>query len=146
MKRYLPHGLFALLVAGLAFAQAQSINKSFQLSQDPTGVFNTDTANNAYFPAHMNVTGLSGTVSSCGTTPTNAGSDMAGSIVTGTGATTSCTLTFRNAYNAAPFCTAVLGVTSPVGVVPTSQGVTFSYSSQGSGAVLQYQCNGRSGG
>ena len=42
-------------------------------------------------------------LSSCGTGPTIVGSDTAGQITTGSGATT-CTITFSSAWNAAPSC------------------------------------------
>lgn len=142
MKRYLPHGLFALVVLGLAFAQAQSINKSFQLSQDPTGVFNTDTSNNAYFPAHLNTTGLQPTFSGFGNAPTPSGSDMSGSVFFSTSAT-SGNLKFAQAYNSTPYCVASASGPTAVGAAPTPQGISFTFGTINAGGMLFYSCQGR---
>lgn len=144
MKRYLPHGLFALLVCGLAFAQAQNINKSFQLSQDPTGVFNTDTSNNAYFPAHLNTSGRQPAFSGFGNAPTPSGSDMAGSVYFSTSAT-SGNLKFSQAYTSTPYCVASASGPTAIGAAVTPQGIAFTFGTINSGGMLFYACNGRAG-
>lgn len=56
---------------------------------------------------HDRTVGTAPTVSACGTTPSAVtGSDGNGRLTTGSGALTSCTLTFAIAYNAAPACVA----------------------------------------
>jgi hypothetical protein len=54
--------------------------------------------------AHMVTSGTVPVLSSCGTSPTIVGSDVAGRFVTGAGAT-ACTMTFARTYTIAPSCT-----------------------------------------
>lgn len=54
---------------------------------------------------HIKTTGADPVLTSCGTTPTVVGSDMAGNITIGTGTITSCIVTFAVAYAVAPACT-----------------------------------------
>ncbi len=58
----------------------------------------------ATFGAHVAMIGSPPTPSSCGTSPTVAGSDGAGEITTGTGNPTSCVITFAVAYTTTPVC------------------------------------------
>lgn len=53
---------------------------------------------------HVALAGAGPVISSCGTTPTVAGSDTAGEVTTGTGSPTACTITFSAAYAAQPYC------------------------------------------
>lgn len=55
---------------------------------------------------HILASGASPTLSSCGTSPSIVGSDVAGKVTVGSGAgVQSCTLTFATAYTTAPACT-----------------------------------------
>lgn len=103
IRKYLaPVGLILALSLGLAFAQ--NITKSVQLSQDPSGPFGVDSANNVYFQKKiLSVSTIAPVPSSCGTSPSVIGNDAVGKLTTGSGATT-CTLTFVTAYNVAPAC------------------------------------------
>lgn len=109
MKRYLLPCLL-ILACFLGGAIGQTITRSLQLSQDPTGPVGIDAANHVYFPAHILST-IKGspaptvTGSTCGTTaPSVTGTDFAGTITVGSSATTSCVLTFGTAYLTAPSC------------------------------------------
>jgi len=54
---------------------------------------------------HLHASGTAPTLSSCGTTPSITGSDIAGKVTAGTGGTLqSCTLTFATAHAVAPAC------------------------------------------
>jgi hypothetical protein len=107
MRKYLLPSL--LILAGLcALAWAQTVTKSVQLSQDPTGLVGYDTNNGVEFPGHINSTprGTPANVpvlSTCGTAPSFTGSDNALRLTTGSAATT-CTVTFGVAFVTAPAC------------------------------------------
>lgn len=94
--------LAALTVAyvGSVVAWGQ-VNRSVQMTQDPTGFITADVTNRHL---HLPSAGA-GTpaLSSCGTSPSITGNDLAGTFTTGSAATT-CTLTFATAYPAAPYC------------------------------------------
>jgi len=140
MKKYFaPVALILGLTLGLAFAQ--NITKSIQLSQDPSGPIGFDSSNNSYFPKHINATGPSPAVGTCGTSPSVAGSDNAGKITTGSTATTACTLTFQTAFNTAPACVMATAVTNagPTFVATTTTTATFNYASATS-IVFSYVC------
>lgn len=53
---------------------------------------------------HINATGTTPTVSSCGTNPSVSGSDAMGEITVGSVAATACTLTFQVPYETTPHC------------------------------------------
>src|SRR5262249_25957010 len=80
-----------LLVAGTSGLQLNNQNNG-------TALWTLSNVGHIAFPS--TAPGLS----ACGTSPTISGSDVAGTITMGTGTPTSCTLTFANAYSAAPHC------------------------------------------
>lgn len=92
---------------------------------------------------HMSAPGTAPAVSSCGTgSPSVTGSDIAGQITTGTSATT-CTLTFKTAYAAAPGCvmsdkTLVSHITS---YTVSTSAIVLTMTSN-SGDVISYICIG----
>lgn len=101
-RALLPSAL--ILACFLGGALSQNINRSIQLSQDPTGIFNADTNNNVYFSRHiLNRDSNAPVLSGCGTSPSIAGNDSVGKLTTGSAATT-CTVTFSLAYAVAPAC------------------------------------------
>lgn len=108
MRKYLlPSALILLL--GLGAVLAQNINKSLQLSQDPTGPIGIDTNFGAYFPGHiLSAPLLAGrpqpTITGTGT-PTISGSDTAGLITMGASATTAIAV-FGQAFLSVPSCVA----------------------------------------
>ena len=129
MRKYiLPSAL--ILAFGLALASAQVITKSIQLTQDPRSPIGMDVNNNAYFPAHIAAGGnqaTAPTVATCGAggSPGVVGTDQAGTITEGAGTgagVTSCILTFNQAWNTAPICTAsgAGGPATSLGVFATS--------------------------
>ncbi len=65
---------------------------------NPTGTLNLTYTGRAKY------TSTAPTPSSCGTSPTVAGSDTAGLITVGSGATTACTVTFSSTWTTAPYC------------------------------------------
>lgn len=126
MKRYLlPSAL--ILALGLGFAWAQSITRSVQLSQDPTGPIGYDySAKNVYFPGHILFNSNSTPAVSACSTGSVVGTDAVGRITPGSAVTT-CTLTFTTAYNSNPAC-----VVAPQGsatfptYTTTATGITIS--------------------
>jgi hypothetical protein len=90
---------------------------------------------------HSLVAGATPVLSSCGSSPAVSGSDNAGLITTGSGAT-ACTLTFATAYVAEPYCT-VTGESATVTYSKTKSAITIS---AGAGVKIDYQCIGQSGG
>ena len=56
---------------------------------------------------HAGPAGSAPTISSCGTSPAITGGDQAGTVTTGTGSPTACTITFATSYAAAPNCVVV---------------------------------------
>jgi hypothetical protein len=144
MKKYLlPSALILALAAGLAFAQ--TINRAMQLSQDASGAFGVDTNNNIYFPGHILSTGPGTPVlTSCGTTPTIAGSDTAGLVTTGT-TNTGCVVTFNKAYLAVPWCVVVSQspAATPAVFVTAATGINITLAANSS-VKVNYFCSGSS--
>lgn len=83
-------------------------------------------------------------VSACGTTPAITGSDINGKITIGTGATTSCTVTFGSPYATnAPACVASINSTTiTLGVATTASVLTITSSADMNSKVLSYICMG----
>ncbi len=106
MRKYiLPSLLVLLLGAGLSIAQVAV--RSIQLSQDTTGAFSIDANNGVYFPGHvLSTPHPAPALTACitGGTPTLVGTDFSGVITAGSTASTSCVVTFGQAYVTAPNC------------------------------------------
>jgi hypothetical protein len=69
------------------------------------------------------------TVTSCGTNPALSGNDISGTITTGSGSPTSCTLTFANRYTNTPVCVCSPNAGVSCGVSSSSaSSVTFALS------------------
>jgi Pectate lyase superfamily protein len=82
--------------------------------------------------------------SACGTGPTITGSDHAGIIATGTGAT-ACTVTFNAAYVSAPFCT-ITPQAKASNLDFTRSNTAITMSSVSASAFYHYNCVGQNGG
>jgi len=135
-----------LLILGLSIGlvYAQNVTKSVQLSQDPSGPIGFDSLLNTYFQGHILITPSVRpvpTVGTCGTTPTVAGTDVAGKITTGSSGTTACTLTFGTAFVTAPSCQMSTTVTNagPLFLATTTTTAVFNYASATS-LVISYIC------
>lgn len=91
--------------------------------------------------------GSAPTVGTCGTSPSISGSDLAGTVTTGSTATTACTITFNAAYASAPYCTATPDGAANSGLYVTSSASTLvlTYTSATS-AKFHYLCIARSAG
>lgn len=142
MKRYLWQITVGLLLALAGLAAAQTINRSVQLSQDPSGPIGFDTSNNVYFPQHI----LSNTPSSpaitCGTTPTLLGTDTTGRVTTGTSAAT-CVVTFSQAYLQAPNCIFSWEDLSPQIFATSTTAYTITFQSSTTTKHFDYFCTGQ---
>jgi len=90
------------------------------------------------------VLGTAPGASSCGTSPSITGSDAAGKLTIGTGATTSCTVTFANAFTTnAPACV-IAGDNNAIGYAATTSTTVLTITSSGDMAsdVISYICLG----
>lgn len=104
MRKLLFTALALSLLGGAAYAQ--TFTKSLQGSQDPRGPVAEDALSNFYFPNHVNFYGSGGiapTISGAANngTPVGTLTDNAGTILT---SGTTLTLTFGQAFGAAPAC------------------------------------------
>ena len=148
MKRYFHYALgfaLAFVLGSAVLVGAQNVNKALQLSQDPTGAFGVDTNNNVYFPKHLLGTQTAPAVSSCGTSPSILGTDIAGEVTEGS-TVAACTLTFNQAYLAKPWCVVsaqTANTTSPISYIPYTTGISVTHSIQATGQVWNYFCSGR---
>lgn len=94
---------------------------------------------------HVLTKGDAPAASSCGTSPSVAGSDAAGKVTVGTSASDTCTLTFDTAYATAPACTvsgddpafALTAVSTTTTLIVTCPGAS-DFSSD----VISYNCVG----
>jgi hypothetical protein len=146
MKRLLTYAAGLLLLAGVSFSVAQNVNKSVQLSQDASGPVLFDSLNGIYFPGKLYVTNnqTAPTLQTCGTSPSVAGTDSAGQVVEGSGAVTSCAITFSRAWAATPYCFAQsTSQPTPVGMVATPNGITFTHVSSSVSMPINYFCIGK---
>lgn len=146
MKRLLTYAVGLLLIAGMGWTTAQNVNRSIQLSQDPSGPIGFDNLNGSYFPGKLYNTNNQSTpaVAACGTGPTITGTDTAANIVEGTGTVSSCTVTFARAYPSTPYCLAVsTSGATPVGVTPTPNGVTLAHNAAALSMRMQLFCWGQ---
>jgi hypothetical protein len=98
-------------------------------------------------PAHLvSAQSAAPTLSSCGTSPSIAGTDTAGIVTMGTSAT-GCVITFAQPYNAAPYCV-VSWIATPLASQSyvTSATAISTTQTSANGNKLQYVCIAQSGG
>ena len=92
---------------------------------------------------HIAASGSAATVGSCGTSPTISGNDTKGAVTVGSGATTSCTVTFNSAFASAPICVVTWrgsASTIGVGVTTTTSALTVNFSADAQGLSFNYMC------
>jgi hypothetical protein len=99
-----------------------------------------------HLAGHQDVTGTAPTLTSCGTSPSIVGSDIAGQVTMGTGTPTGCTITFASAYTAAPLCNVswLTNITSMQFTVSTTA-ITITQTATSSNKIV-YRCTAQSGG
>lgn len=106
---------------------------------------NTTTATGPTTVLHLGGSGAAPSISSCGTSPSVAGTDVGGVVTIGSGGSSSCIVTFANAYTGKPACTANFVTTSApsgsIGVAPSTTEVTF-YAAFGAASEFTYTCIG----
>lgn len=105
------------------------------------------TNNSAYLTGsgHSTYTGTTPTVSSCGTNPTNYGTDARGRIYVGSGITvTSCTLTFAASWTNAPVCsvTQETGTSVAIEASSTLSALVISTTATVINDAFTYRCDG----
>ena len=93
--------------------------------------------------AKLRTSGDSPGLTNCGTTPAIIGSDANGKITIGTGATTSCTVTFDSTFTAAPACV-ISGDNNAIGYATTTSATVLTITSSGDmdSDVISYICVG----
>lgn len=113
-----------------------SHNLAFMTNNVERGAFDINSTK-LYF------TGTDPSVSSCGTTPSITGSDIAGKVTFGTGTVTSCTVTFASAWASAPPCV-ITGDDSAVRYAATTSttALTITTSASAPSDVVMYHCFG----
>lgn len=95
---------------------------------------------------HLRGVGAAPLITSCGTSPGIIGTHLAGTIITGTGAPTACTVTFVPPYNNTPSCIITWQYPQAVhqyGVSPA--GITITQTGA-SNAFIDYHCIAQPGG
>jgi hypothetical protein len=96
---------------------------------------------------HLEVTGATPALTSCGTSPSISGTDIAGTVTMGTGSPTGCVITFATAYTTTPYCQ-VIWVATPLAsqsYVVSTTALTLTQTDT-SGNKIVYQCIAVSGG
>lgn len=138
MNRTLPF-LVGLFLPVAAFAQAPyQVERFFGPS---IGKKWDDTLAN-----HPRTSGTAPALSSCGTSPSNTGTDTAGRVVMGTGTPTGCVITFATVYAVAPHCVVTWQVNlASMEYVTTASSITLTQTATDSN-VVNYVCVARSGG
>lgn len=94
----------------------------------------------------VRATGGAPALSSCGTSPAIEGSDFSGTVTMGTGAPTTCTITFNAAYSSSPRCS-VTWRTNIASMQYTVSTTTISLTQTATSSnIVDYICTARSGG
>lgn len=115
-------------------------NQCFTAKQDLLGYVPLNT-NGGYMAGAIGFTGTAPVLSSCGTSPSISGNNRGGTITTGTGSPTGCTLTFADGgWSATPKCI-VSWRTRPAtaNYAPTATTLTLTQTGTSS-AVIDYYC------
>ncbi len=129
--------------AGLApQVRAVGTDTNIDLNLISQGTGRVLSTGNAATTGHNIVAGATPALSSCGTSPTISGSDNAGLITTGTGAT-ACTFTFATAYANPPYCTVTDQSGTGDAYSITATAITLTV---GAAHKVNYQCTGQAGG
>lgn len=91
---------------------------------------------------HIVNSGPAPVISSCGTTPTIAGDDKSGTITTGSGVVSACTMTFAKAYTDNPVCTVSTNNTSALGDISSvsTSAITFAFTGTLASGKVYYIC------
>lgn len=111
----------------------------------------TSTVNGVYSETldtagHLRGTGVAPTLSSCGTSPSISGTDIAGTVTMGTGTPTACTITFSTAYASAPNCVVTWQSNlTTMQYVITAAHIALTQTATSSN-IVNYRCDAQSGG
>ncbi len=95
---------------------------------------------------HHRLTGSTPVLTSCGTSPSITGTDIAGEVTMGTAAPTGCVITFANAYTNAPTCI-VTWQTNLASMQYTKSTTAITLVQTGTSSnKINYRCDAQSGG
>ena len=95
---------------------------------------------------HIRDTGATPALSSCGTSPSISGTDIAGGVTMGTATPTGCTITFATTYASAPYCLVTWQSNlASMQYTVTASAITLVQTGTSSNKV-NYICRGQSGG
>lgn len=115
---------------GLGFTSV--VNGNFNLTMDTAG--------------HLRNVGSAPTLSSCGTSPSISGTDIAGTVTMGTASPTGCVITFATTYTAAPDCI-VTWQTNLASMQYTISATAITLVQTGTSSnKVNYDCKAKSGG
>lgn len=145
---------YAQLSATQTWTAPQTITSSLTVVSGTAGsytaTFSTSSAPGAFSLAisttgHINSQGPTPTMGACGSGPSVAGTDNAGSITVGSGVPLSCAMVFAQPWNKTPACVMSINTTGITGGITTltTTGMTFSFSTTVGGGVITYACLGR---
>lgn len=113
-------------------------------SSGNVGIGTTSPGSTLDVKGHVANSGTAATVGTCGTSPAITGNDNRGSVTNGTGAVSSCVITFNSAYATAPFCVVSWNgtgaPTTGMSSVATTTTLTVYFSVSSPSAVFNYQC------
>jgi hypothetical protein len=85
-------------------------------------------------------------LSSCGSSPSISGTDVAGQITMGSGSPTSCTMTFNVAYSNAPYCTVTWQHNLASMIYATATNALTLVQTGTSNNIVDYFCAAQNGG
>jgi peptidoglycan hydrolase-like protein with peptidoglycan-binding domain len=115
-----------------------STNRLTALNMNITGTATTSTLSTT----NVVTTGSAPTISTCGTSPSVVGNNMAGTVTIGSGIVTACTVTFASSFSATPTCVVTTSSGSiSVGVTSlSSSAFTAGFSATLGSGKLYYIC------
>lgn len=131
-------------VAGYFSASGATNNYGLVVASGSVGIGNSAPTATLDVTGHIANSGSSATVGTCGTSPTITGNDTRGTVTIGTGAVTSCIITFNSAFSTAPYCvTTWNGSSSTIGfgVTSTTTALTVNFSASAPGLKFNYYCS-----
>lgn len=149
MWKALRNGFLAAVAFAGTVALAQNFTASVQLSQDPRGPLPIDSNQNIYITNNRHLLSFLGASpgpsvsAACGTTGQSvSGTDFQGTITVGGTATTSCPLTFGQAFLTAPTCVLApkSGILAAFSWTTSTTGFTVTQTSTASNTI-SYVCS-----
>ena len=113
----------------------------------PTELLNGNFIEQLDTAGHHRVTGSTPALTSCGTSPSIIGTDIAGTVTMGTASPTGCVITFANVYTNTPHCTVTWQATPLASQSYTTSTTAITLVQTGTSSnKVNYRCDAQSGG